>query len=211
MFQRVGDGLEFERTAFFTDAIFAIAMTLLVVGIGVPVITNVGEPGEMLEALSDLLPEFVSFFVGFAVIGSYWFAHHRFFGKLRSVDTTLIRLNLIYLALIAFLPFPTGLLGRYETNPISVVAFATVAAGVSTMEVVIYRHAWRRHHFKFDMPKGAFRWGAIASLVPVATFAISVPLAFINTWLAIACWFLPMPGEWLLDRAKPPVWEEYFT
>jgi uncharacterized membrane protein len=92
--------------------VFAIALTLLVVGIAVPTVEEARSAQAMWEVLWDLRQEFASFFIGFAVIGRYWIAHHRFVGVLAAVDSRLMIANLGYLAFIAFLPFPTALVGR---------------------------------------------------------------------------------------------------
>src|SRR5262245_2740094 len=83
---RESPGLEFDRVAFFSDAVFAIAMTLLVVGIGIPSVAQ----GELGDALREKQSEITSFFVSFVVLGNYWLAHHRFFHRLASVSSVLM-------------------------------------------------------------------------------------------------------------------------
>ncbi len=143
-FVRECEGLEFDRVAFFNDAVFAIAMTLLVVGLTVPELTREQDlPRQMLRALGERQPEIFSFFVGYAVLGSYWSAHHHFFASLRAVSRGLMRFNLVYLAVVAFLPFPTALVGRYEDNPVAFVLFALSVAAISGLEVVLFLVATR--------------------------------------------------------------------
>ena len=89
---------EFTRVVTFSDAVFAIAMTLLVVGIGIPTLTDGDSVSELADALNDDLGSFISFFISFAVIGRYWVAHHEFVARLRGIDRGVIGLNLIYLA-----------------------------------------------------------------------------------------------------------------
>ena len=83
-------------------------MTLLVVGIGIPHVRD----AELADALRDKDNEIFSFFLSFVVIGFYWLAHHRFFSRLVAVDVRFMKLNLVYLAAIAFMPFPTALVGQ---------------------------------------------------------------------------------------------------
>ena len=73
------------------------------------------DPSTMLQALDDLVPKLVAYFVGFLLLARYWRAHHGFFGRLRAVDSRLLTLNLTYLGFVALLPFPTSLIGEYET------------------------------------------------------------------------------------------------
>jgi uncharacterized membrane protein len=116
---RQAENLDFGRVAFFTDAVFAIAMTLLVVEVGVPepVAAAKEDPGALLDLLSDKVPLLIAFFVGCYVIGSYSADHHRFFSRLGAVDRSFIALTVVYLAFVALLPFPTGVLGEFGDNP----------------------------------------------------------------------------------------------
>jgi uncharacterized membrane protein len=195
---------EFNRVLAFSDGVFAIAMTLLVVAIGVPGLGAEGsDEGALLDALDDLVPEIVSFCISFAVIGRYWLAHHQTFARLAAMDYGLVGLNLVYLAFIAFLPFPTALLGSYFENPVSVALYALMVGAVSGLEVVVFRHAHRRALFERAMPEHVFRWGVLASTLPVAFFWVAIPLAFVNTILAVAMWFAVVPVEVALDRRAP--------
>ena len=136
------DSAEFARVLAFSDGVFAIAMTLLVIGIEVPDIPDEDNVGDLADALGDLQPAFFSFFISFAVIGRYWLAHHQFIASLRAIDRRLITLNLVYLAFIAFLPFPTALIGNLFDNPLSIAVYAVAVALCSGWEVVLFRRAY---------------------------------------------------------------------
>jgi uncharacterized membrane protein len=140
---RRGEEPEFQRLANFTDGVYAIALTLLVLGMHVDHLAHPADPGEMGQALGGLVPEFIAFVIAFWLLGRYWIAHHDFFARLRAFDRTLMGLSLLYLATVAFLPFPTTLIGEYEDNPVSLLAFATALAAVSGMETVLFAHAHR--------------------------------------------------------------------
>jgi uncharacterized membrane protein len=201
---------EFTRVLAFSDGLFAIAMTLLVVGIGVPTLTDGSDEGELLDAYGDLVPEVISFFISFAVIGRYWVAHHQFFRLLGAMDYPLVGINLLYLAFIAFLPFPTGVLGTYFENPISVATYALAVAIVSGLELLLFRRAYRAGLLARQMPESVYRWGAMASSLPVVFFVLSVPVAFVSSVLAVIIWFLPAPTQLLVNRFRPPEAEGWF-
>ncbi|MEX0832939.1 MAG: TMEM175 family protein [Actinomycetota bacterium] len=201
---RHGEGLEFDRVVFFTDAVFAIALTLLVVDIGIPTLRGpAGDSSTMLDALSDTLPEVISFFIAFIVIGRYWLAHHLFFGQLRAVDRPLISLNLLYLAFVAFLPWPTALVGDYEQNPISVLLLAACLAIISGLEVVQFHYAYKHNLMRQRIPPDVYRFGVIGSLTPVAVFILSAPLAFVSSTLCLTSWLVTIPIGIILDRRGP--------
>jgi uncharacterized membrane protein len=197
------DSIEFGRTLTFSDGMFAIAMTLLVVGIAVPTLSDGDSVDELADAINDLSSSIISFFISFAVIGRYWIAHHQFFSLLGRIDQGLVGINLVYLAFVAFLPFPTALLGNYFENPLSVAIYAGAVAIVSGMEVVLFRHAYRGGLLARPLTPEVYRWGALMSLSPVIFFAASMPVAFLNTTLAVATWFLAIPFQVVANRWKP--------
>jgi uncharacterized membrane protein len=201
---------EFTRVIAFSDAVFAIAMTLLVVGITVPALADGDSIHDLAEALNDLTSNFVSFFISFAVIGRYWAAHHRFFSLLARVDGGLIGINLVYLAFVAFLPFPTALLGTYFENPLSVAIYAVTVALISGLEVVLFRHAHRHGLLEREMPEKVFKWGVTQSTLPVAYFLLSVPIAFVSTTLAVCFWFLGLPVGIVSNRRRPAEVDRYY-
>ena len=178
-------------------------MTLLIVGIAVPTITDTHSVHDLADALNDLSANFITFFISFAVIGRYWLAHHLFFSLLGAMDKGIIALNLIYLAFIAFLPFPTALLGTYFSNPLSIVIYAVSVGIVSGMEVVLFRHAYRNDLLQTQLTPEVYRYGVIASLSPLFFFGISIPIAFVSTTLAVAVWFLTAPLGAMLSRRAP--------
>lgn len=194
----------------FSDGLFAIAMTLLVVGITVPILQQQDSVKELADALNDLIGNFVSFFISFAVIGRYWVAHHQFFARLKALDSGMVGINLVYLAFIAFLPFPTALLGNYFDNPLAVTIYAVSVAAVSGFEVVLYRHAHRHDLMTKKLPEDVYRWGAFMSLSPVFLFLLSIPLAFLHTWIAVASWYLFVPFMKIAVRWEPERTQEFF-
>jgi uncharacterized membrane protein len=161
------DSAEFGRVLAFSDGLFAIAMTLLIVAVAVPHIGDGASIHQMADALNDLVPAFTSFFISFAVIGRYWLAHHQFVSLLRSMNESFVPLNLLYLAFIAFLPFPTALLGEYFENPLSIVLYAINVSLASGMEVVLFRSAYRNDLLQRQPTPEVYRFGVVASLSPV--------------------------------------------
>jgi uncharacterized membrane protein len=197
------ESVEFARVLTFNDGLYAIAMTLLVVSIAVPTISDTDSVGDLADALNDLTPNFVSFFISFAVIGRYWLAHHQFVSLLGSMDQAFVGLNLIYLAFIAFLPFPTALLGEYFENPLSVAIYATNVGIVSGLEVALFRQAYRARLLQRQPTPEVYHYGVIASLSPVVFFALSIPIAFASTSVAVAIWFLVIPFGIAMNRRAP--------
>jgi uncharacterized membrane protein len=202
--RREGPGLEFDRVSFFTDAVFAIAMTLLVVELEPPRLTADEEkPGALLAAVVASWPQIFGFFLGFALLGRYWMAHHDFFANLRSIDRRLISLNLAYLAFIAFMPYPVALISNYEENAVAFALFAVTMAIVSTLEVVMYLRAVRCGHMRQALSPEAARFGLLAAGAPVVVMVASLPLAAVSTTLALLSWLVLFPVSAILHRRMP--------
>ena len=182
---------------FFSDAVFAIAMTLLVVGIGIPHVRD----SHISDALSSKDNEIFSFFLSFVVIGFYWLAHHRFIAKLVAVDVRFMKINLIYLAGIAFMPFPTALVGTYgDSESIVVVLYAVTLAIVSLLEGALYWHARSADLLRTRISDRAFRNDMVASMAPAVVFVVSIPIALAEPHLALLSWLLIIPAEFLIGK-----------
>ena len=202
--------IEFDRVVFFTDAVYGIAMTVIAIEIGVPLLRERSSGDELWTALGEQVPEVVSFLISFTVLGYFWIAHHHFFRLLAAVDMPLVRLNLAYLAFVAILPFPTEMLGLHDHHSVAVAVYAAALAVIAMLEVLMFRTAWRRHLFQYEMPPAVYRWAIQGSCIPVVFLLLSIPLAFVHPWLGIATWFLsPLSGV-LLNRSKPEGADEAF-
>jgi uncharacterized membrane protein len=197
-YRRRAEELEFDRVAFFSDAVFAIAMTLLVVGIGIP---HVHE-SKIADELAHKNNEIFGFFLSFVVIGFYWLAHHRFFSKLVAVDVRFMKINLLYLAAIAFMPFPTALVGIYGDEQAVVIVLYAVTLGVaSCLEAVMFFHAQHAALLRKRLDEKAFRNYMLASIAPAAVFALSIPIAiFYDPGIGLLSWLLIFPAELLIGK-----------
>ncbi len=201
LYERQSKGLEFDRVAFFSDAVFAIAMTLLVVGIGIPHVAD----GDLSRALGDKDLEIFSFFLSFVVIGFYWLSHHQFFATLQRVDRRFMEINLLYLAAIAFMPFPTAMVGQYGSEEVAVVLYAIALAAASTLEACLLWRAHLKGFMRVRLTDDGFRWAMLASLAPVAVFLVSIPIAYaLSPQWALYTWVLIFPLEMLVDRLARP-------
>jgi uncharacterized membrane protein len=107
---------QLERMILFSDAVFAIAITLLVIEIKIPGKEELEGPvsdQSILKALGHLLPKFLGFLTSFMLIGLYWTVHHRMFGFVTSYTRKLLVLNLVFLFFVALMPFSTGFYSEY--------------------------------------------------------------------------------------------------
>lgn len=117
-----GKALQFERLLFFSDAVFAIAITLLVIEIRLPHFTG-NDDAAVGNALLGLIPNYIGFLVSFLVVGRFWVGHHSQFGFIDSIDRTIVWRNLLFLGAIAFMPFPTAVLVEHTGSPVAVIFY----------------------------------------------------------------------------------------
>jgi uncharacterized membrane protein len=130
-----------ERLSAFSDGVFAITITLLVLEIKVPEIPHELVASELIPALKHLAPFMMSHVISFFVLGIFWVAHHNMFAHIKKHDHILLWLNLLFLLCVASIPFPTGLLGTYPNQAISVMIYSAILAITGASLDVIWWYA----------------------------------------------------------------------
>jgi uncharacterized membrane protein len=178
---------DYARTVALSDGVFAIALTLLVLGLTVPDLAP-GHHRELGARLLDRGGEFGSYALSFAVIALLWVRHHGFFRMLDRIDTRITVLNLVYLGVVAFLPYPTRVLGLYGNETASVVLYASTVAIVGTIAGLMRIHAQRAHLFS-DAGRRAHARREHWATAP-AIFVASIPIAFASPTVAELSWLL---------------------
>jgi uncharacterized membrane protein len=193
---------DYARTVALSDGVFAIALTLLVLNITVPQLSS-SQHAELGKRLLDHRDEFTSYAISFAVISVFWVRHHVFFRRLLLIDTRLAVLNLAYLAFVAFVPYPTRLVGLYGDEPASVVLYASTLAIIATLAGLSRVHAQRAG---LVTPAGERELARREHwLVGPGIFFVSIPVAFVSTTAAELVWLLVLlPGAGRrLSRLQP--------
>jgi uncharacterized membrane protein len=183
--RREGNEIEFGRIVAFSDGVFAIAITLLVLALEVP---KGLESGEVAEAIFDQWDDLLAFAISFAVIGRFWVVHHRFFAEVDAFDGRLLGLNLLYLAWIVLIPFSSEALGEYGGETPAVVLYSVNLAIVVLVGLWMGIDARRRGLTTTD--DATHRETRIRSTYIAAVFLLSVPLAFLAPRVAPYLWLL---------------------
>lgn len=128
------------RLESFSDAVFAIAITLLALDLKVPSVVP-ANPAALTGALLGRWPSYVTFALSFASILIMWIYHHRLFQSVRSAETALLFSNGLLLLLVTIVPFPTALVGAYLTTPAASIVCA-VYAGFFAVIALTYNLLW---------------------------------------------------------------------
>ena len=174
-----------NRLEAFSDGVFAIAITLLILEIKVP------PPGMALEAgLLRLWSSYVAYMVSFLVIGAIWINHHSMFRHIVRVDDTLLLLNILLLMLIAFLPFPTAVLAEAFHHKAGEAIATLFYGGILTVTGIFIAAMWfyaaRGHRLLGDhlTPQEARQLGR-GFLIGPLSYAVATVVALAAPWLTL--------------------------
>jgi uncharacterized membrane protein len=183
--RREENEVEFSRIVAFSDGVFAIAITLLVLNLSVPEHIR----GDDLDrALWAQRQDLFAYALSFAVIGRFWIVHHRFFSDVTGFDGRLLALNLFYLAWIVLIPFSSQVLGDHGGDPGAVVLYAANLAGVVLVGTLMLADARRSGLSRVsDQDAAVFHR---RSLIISAVFLASIPLAVIDGHAAQFVWLV---------------------
>jgi uncharacterized membrane protein len=188
--------MEYDRILFFSDAVMAIAITLLIVDLPSRIEQVAGSKDahaaidsgtELHNAVSGI----EGFALSFAVIALFWVGHHSLFRYIKAIDRRLMLLNLLFLGTIAFLPYPTALLSGVSSSQRPAVIFYAVCAGsAGLVETAMWFYASHARVGLIQDLSPAVRWQILlrTARLPVV-FGLSIAIAvFVNARVAIYCW-----------------------
>ncbi len=181
--RREGNEIEFSRIVAFSDGVFPIAITLLVLAINVPDHL----PDESLtDALWAQRSDFLAYALSFAVIGRFWIIHHRFFGEVTAFDSKLLTLNIFYLAWIALIPFTSEVLGDHGGEAAAIVLYAANLSGV--VLTGFWMQASAREAGLTAIDAATHRELRYRSLYIAGVFLTSIPVALLAPNIAPFMW-----------------------
>jgi uncharacterized membrane protein len=187
--KREGNETEFGRIVAFSDGVFSIAITLLVLNLGIGHDLANSEVGK---ALWEQREQLLAYAISFAVIARFWVVHHSFFGEVTAFDSRLIALNMLYLGCIVLIPFSSEILGEYAGSAAAVVLYAANLAGVV---LIAQWMAWdARGAGLTSIDDATQRENLIRGFFIVAVFLFSVAVAF------VAPMSLPTSGRFSSSR-----------
>jgi uncharacterized membrane protein len=180
-----------ERVETFSDGVFAIIITLLVLEIRVPAISNHQSPTALWQALIAMSPKFLSWIISFLMLCVVWVNHHRVFKQIKNLSPVLFWLNALLLLWVCLTPFPTALIGEYPQNPLSLSFFGIVLALMSGTFTLIRWHIYTHTHWQNPSDKLVYKKSIYNSLLfgPLPYLA-GAGISWFNTWIAFALYLL---------------------
>ncbi|WP_019066284.1 TMEM175 family protein [Streptomyces hokutonensis] len=188
------------RLIALSDGIYAIAMTLLVIDVAVP--AHLDDAG-FHKALGEALPSIGAFALSFSLISGFWRDHRRILTSLRTETTTVTHLILVGLGLVALLPFPTALLAEYASHPEAVALYAGAMTAIHGVHVALLLLTQRQVHPSPESPAAVARRRFTTQLSASALiFALSIPLAYVNTTAAMCFWATVVPMHYVIGHYR---------
>lgn len=189
--RRGPDEFDYDRTVALSDGVFAIALTLLVL-----ILPQPGAGRDLWDELADTLPDFGAYALSFAVLAALWREHHLFMRDVGRIDRRLTTLNLVYLGVIALLPYPTELLADRGDEAAATVVYAVTLAAATGLGGLMALYAGRAGLAPPREPTPAW------ALATPAVFLASIPIAFASPSAGKLSWLALIPLGALERRAR---------
>ena len=179
------------RLEAFSDGVLAIIITIMVLELKVP-------HGADLAALGPLLPVFLSYVLSFIFIGIYWSNHHHLLHAVRHVDGRILWANLHLLFWLSLIPFVTGWMGENHFAAWPVALYGTVLLSAAIAYVILTRVLVSYHGRDSALAKAVGK--DFKGKVSMVCYAVAIPLAFVNSWLACGLYVLVVVMWLIPDR-----------
>jgi uncharacterized membrane protein len=179
------------RILALSDGVFAIAITLLILEIAIPATTS---DAGLPKALLELWPRYLAYVLSFVVIARFWVTHHLAFRLIGRYDAALVWLNLLLLMFLAFLPFPTAVLGEHNGSPAAAVLYAAAVVLAGAASVAYWWYASGRGGLlRPGIGRAQVRALRARGLSGPVFFALTLPVAAFAPYAAEILWFLVFP------------------
>lgn len=191
-----------DRLEMFSDGVFAIVITLLVLEVKVPEIANSVTSFEFVHELGQLWPKLYAFVLSFALIYIIWMNHHQTFNMIVKSNRTLMLLNGLILFFTVLVPFPTALVGEYPFQPLAGVIYGAVMAFLAISHLILYQYATKKKLIDESIPQEVVERGFKRTLVGPIFYTIGAVCALIFLpasyimYILIAIYYLfPAPAK----------------
>lgn len=185
---KFGHGMDTARVEAFSDGVFAIAITLLILGVTVPELRS---NQTLTNSVLDLWPKVLSYFTSFAVIGIFWVGHHIMFNYIKRADRNFLWLNILFLSIISFFPFPVALIGQYHRDKISLIVYGATLTLAGLAFGAMWLYASHEHRLiTANLPDRIIRLGRRVVFMAPLVYAAAVLISFFNTSVTLTIYIL---------------------
>ncbi len=194
-----------NRLETFVDAIFAIAMTILVIDLKVPELTADIAHSQLGPKLMELFPNFIAYFISFIMLGVYWIGHYNVAKVLRRDDRTLLWLNIGYLAVVVLVPFSTALLSRYGTEQIAHIVYGINLMLIGAFAYLQWDHVTKNKMVDSRTPEVLIKSVKQRIMAVPAICTLAIVVSYFNTTLSLLV-YLVIPIYAILPNPVDEFW-----
>jgi uncharacterized membrane protein len=181
-----------NRFENFSDGVFAIAVTLLILNVRIPETKNL-DNHQLNHVLNISIPHVVTFAFSFLVIGVFWVAHHRIFSFVSVLDSTLLWLNILYLMFIAVIPLPSAVLSENPFLPSAILLYTIILLIIALMHFVLLEYILRNDHLKHEaLTEDVYRSAQKTAIVGPVCYIIAAAASFFNVYISFVFILSPM-------------------
>jgi|ERR1041384_3914208 len=187
--------MEKDRVEALSDGVFAVGMTLLVFGFK---LNNV--PSSTLSFhLLRLWPQLLAYILSFVIVGVYWVAHHTQFHFVVKVNRSLLWLNTLFLMIVAFIPFPTSLLGVYPDSRASIILYGCTLIVANIFLSSIWSYANRAGLLSPAVSDHFRRFALRVTLAPIGVYLLAIGFSFVSLTTSLAL-FASVPAFFIIPN-----------
>ncbi len=188
----VPDLISTDRLEAFSDVVFGVAITLLILSIQVPHLKDI--PGrDLLPTLANEWASWLSYILSFANIGIGWINHHQLFRRIKKVDVILLTLNLLILLFATIIPFPTALLAEYfrdaDGQRAAAAIYGITHVGISSAFLFVWLYASFAHLLDEHVTSEAIRAGIRRRIIGITLYIVATALVLVNALVSVGMYF----------------------
>jgi len=194
--------IRLEHVIFFSDAIFAFSITIVLLSIEIPHLSNNATEGDLLKELWKLQPAFESYAISFGVIGVYWVSYHKVFSRISDSHPIMIGLNLVFLFFVTLISLFTVLNINYGNFHIVYILYAMILVLTGSILALIWLVAVRTGLIQGDMSPKLRKVFLLNSITPPIIFLISIGISFVSIDVAQYFWLTIIPCRILVSKIE---------
>jgi len=179
-----------NRLENFSDGVFAIAVTLLILNVRIPNTKDGADNKQLNHALYNMYPHLLTFAFSFLVIGVFWVAHHRIFSFVRILDSTLLWLNILYLLFVAVIPLTAAIISENPFLPTAILFYTLTLLTIALMHFILLEYILRNKTLKHEaLTRDIYKSAQRTAIVGPICYIIAAGASFINVYISF-CFIL---------------------
>lgn len=202
--------LQLERIILFSDAVFAIAITLLVIEIKAPHAEDL-QDSTLFYSLVNMIPKFIGFLISFLLIGQYWVTHHKLFGFVEHYDQKLLWINIFFLLTIVTMPFSSALYSENVRVNLGFIIYCVNIIASGLFNLMLWRHVGTpsKNLTEVLQDRRLLNYFSFRAIIVPLIFLIAIPLTLLNPYIAKSTPILIFPMMKLGNRIYSDVLLKY--